>query len=162
MHNGVSDLMPSPYTHAMLDRFRIICLSAVLLLGNLPDSALSQTQVANIADLCTEFSQAEMRTCLQEEVRKSTAALGRGTLQMIQALNAWDETPRYRAAALTALRRSETAFVAYRKSHCAFDASLGGGAIGTALDSRSMRCIIQLNLERAGWLDAKAKAIPKR
>lgn len=115
-----------------------------------------------IADLCTEFSQAEMRTCLQEEVRKSTAALGRGTLQMMQALNAWDETQRYRAAALTALRRSETAFVAYRKSHCVFDASLGGGAIGAALDSRSMRCIIQLNLERAGWLDAKAKAIPKR
>jgi uncharacterized protein YecT (DUF1311 family) len=133
-----------------------------MLLGGLPNSVLSQTRDTNISDLCTEFSQAEMRTCLQEEVRKSTAALGRGNLQMTQALNAWDETPRYRTAALTALRRSESAFVAYRKSHCAFDASLGGGAIGTALDSRSMRCIIQFNLERVGWLDAKAKAIPKR
>jgi hypothetical protein len=145
--------------------FRIFCsasflISVAIVAFTLPTATVAQG--TNISDLCTEFSQAEMRPCLQEEVRKSFAALGRSNLNMTQALSAWDETSRYRNAAIAALRRSETAFSAYRKSLCAFDASLGGGAIGTALESRSMRCVIQLNLERSSWLDAKAKAIPKR
>ena len=55
--------------------------------------------------------------------------------------------------------RLARAFDKYLAAQCAFNRSLGGGAIGHALDMRMLACEVELNITRADELDQLASRI---
>ncbi len=64
--------------------------------------------------------------------------------------------------AQTRLTRSGRAYIQYRKNQCSLAASLGGGAIGNALDIRRIACAAALNLQHAKLLLNASAEIPSK
>ena len=87
--------------------------------------------------------------CLAAHVRDSTTELREARRFAIRRLEAWDEDERYRRLAISRLRTADAAFEKYRTAHCEFAASMGGGAIGHALDTRRLACVADLNHRHA-------------
>lgn|GEM_PF-4538608 len=48
----------------------------------------------------------------------------------------------------------------YREAECAFKASLGGGAIGNALEMQRLACVFELNSRRTDQLRSATTVIP--
>lgn len=111
---------------------------------------------------CGAYSQAGMRECLAKKSSESNAALKRAEKQAIAALSKWDEDAKFINLAKEKLRVSSKAYEQYREAQCAFAASLGGGAIGNALEMRRLSCLIGLNNEHAGQLTKDASALPSK
>jgi len=64
----------------------------------------------------------------------------------------WKEDKKYVDLAKMRFAASRKAFIEYRDKQCAFAASLGGGAIGHALETRRLACMTELNNRRAEQL----------
>lgn len=111
---------------------------------------------------CGAYSQAGMRECLAKKSDESNAALRRAEKQAIGALSKWAEDAPFINLAKEKLRASGQAYERYRDAQCAFAASLGGGAIGNALEMRRLSCLIGLNNERAKQLDTDAAVLPSK
>ena len=107
---------------------------------------------------CGAYSQAGMRECLAKKSDESHAALKRAEEQAIAGLSKWDEDAKFIARAKEKLRASSK----YRDAQCAFATSLGGGAIGNALEMRRLSCLIGLNIERAKQLTNDASTLPSK
>ncbi|GGY27500.1 lysozyme inhibitor LprI family protein [Pseudoduganella albidiflava] len=115
---------------------------------------------AAVLEQCDEFSQAGFRECLQRKVRNSLKSLARAEARAAISVERWDEDEQYIARARSRLRASKNAFVKYRDAQCAFATSLGGGAIGAALEMRRLACVYGLNTERTVALKRLTETMP--
>jgi Lysozyme inhibitor LprI len=126
-----------------------------------PSPALSQAAGVLVSERCYG-SQADRLDCMTREAGVSAAKLAGAEQSIDSALAAWDEDARYVAAARARLAESRAAFGRYRSAHCGFTASLGGGAIGSALEMRRLTCVIGINEVRTTELRALAAQLPLR
>ena len=100
--------------------------------------------------------------CLAAKVEASKAELRDARRFAIQRLESWDEDARYRRLAISRLRATEAPFERHRKAHCDSAASMGGGAIGHAMDTRRLACVADLNHRQAELLRGLVAARPPR
>ena len=108
---------------------------------------------------CGAYSQAGMRECLEKESRASNAALKRAEEQAAATISKWDEDAKFIDLAKKKLRASNKAYEQYRDAQCAFAYSLGGGAIGNALEMRRLTCRIELDIGRIKQLNTEMSAL---
>jgi uncharacterized protein YecT (DUF1311 family) len=111
---------------------------------------------------CGAFAQAQMRQCLAKKRQESEARLVAAQRAATSAIEHWDEDPKFKAQAQEKFRQSSSAFINYRDAQCAFVVSLGGGAIGNALEMRRSACIYGLNSSRTADLKAAIANLPTR
>jgi len=109
---------------------------------------------------CSEYSQAGMRRCLAEKAQASEVALKQAEGKACSKLGKWIEDAKYVNLAKAKLEASNKEFVRYRESQCAFNSSLGGGAIGNALEIMRLACVFELNARRAEQLGSVTRDIP--
>lgn len=114
------------------------------------------------AEQCDAHSEAGMRECLGKKAAESAVALKLAEDQASAALSKWDEDAKYATSALGKLRASSKAYARYREAQCDFASSLGGGAIGNALEIRRLKCVVALNTGRAQQLNANTVSLPSR
>jgi hypothetical protein len=138
----------------------IFILSAALLLP-LTSAAAPTTQQSTIEE-CGALSQAGLRECMTRKAADSQSLLKRAESDAAAALARWDEDAKYAQLAKEKLASSSRAFERYRETQCAFAYSLGGGAIGNALEMRRLACTIDLNQERAASLAKGIADLPRR
>lgn len=109
---------------------------------------------------CSVFSQAEMRDCLAKKAESSQKELQQAEENVASILSKWDEDNKYLNQARAKFALSNKGFAKYRDAHCAFASSLGGGAIGAALDMRRLACVTELNNRRAEQLRDAVSDLP--
>ncbi len=107
------------------------------------------------------FSMASVRECLGKRQLQSEVDLRRAEIETRAAFDTWDEDTKYVNLAKARLAASGKAFANYRLEQCAFAASIGGGAIGNALDMRRAACIAELNNRRAEQLRSAVAKLPQ-
>jgi len=132
----------------------VCCLSVclpILAFAAPGESVLSERA---LRDECSEtyFSQVEVRECLARKAEDSQKTLQQAEAQMLSTFEKWDEWDSVIARAKTNLAASSKSFVKYRYDQCEFAASLGGGAIGGALEMGRLACVAELNNRRAAQL----------
>lgn len=103
-----------------------------------------------------------MRECLAKKADESQQALTRAGNSAVSALTQWNEDDKYVRAAKTNLAKSNKVFARYREAQCGFLTSLGGGAIGNALEIGRLACVAELNGNRAEQLRDAASALHSR
>ena len=111
---------------------------------------------------CSAHAQSAMRDCLANKARDSEKALRRVEEKTSSALSKWDEDAKFIAASQARLKAANTVFAQYRDAQCAFASSLGGGAIGNALEMRRLACVSELNNRRAEQLSNAIAQLPLR
>jgi uncharacterized protein YecT (DUF1311 family) len=136
------------------------CLAASLPVLALAEPVAPVLDERVLREECSAFSQAGMRDCLAEKAESSQVKLRQAEKKAVDILTKWDEDSRYITQAKAKLAASNKAFVRYRKAQCEFAASLGGGAIGNALDMGRLACITELNNRRAEQLHNAVSDIP--
>lgn len=129
---------------------RVIFSAVIAAFLELSSAAIASERVET--DACSEYSQAEMRQCLKSKANESDAALKHAQQSTRDAISRWDEEPQYVALAIKRFDESTVAFEQLRLKRCAFEASLGGGAIGAALETRRLKCFVKLNRIHLEWL----------
>jgi uncharacterized protein YecT (DUF1311 family) len=112
--------------------------------------------------LCGEHSQAGMRQCLGVKASESAAALKQAEAGAVEAIGRWDEDAKYAKAARAALTASSTAFAKYRERQCAYASALAGGAIGNAHEIIRLRCVTEMNTQRAQEVARRSAGLPPR
>lgn len=145
-------------------------MRAVMMCGWLMISAASASAQAVPAGAPTEreireacsFDAAGVRECLQKKLSDSEATLKSAETTMAAAIDQWDTEPKFSKLAKQKLSEASGGFAKYRAAQCAFAASLGGSAIGNALEMRRLACAAELNLRRAEALTASAAELPGR
>ncbi|MDR2207764.1 MAG: DUF1311 domain-containing protein [Azoarcus sp.] len=140
---------------------KIVLLTAATLLP-LISIAASNTPVQSERELRNECSYeiSGVRECLQQKQQASDAELKRAEEKVRSALAQWDEDAKYIKLAESRLAASKKAFVKYRDEQCAFHSSLGGGAIGNALEMQRLACVAELNNRRAKQLQDAVSDLP--
>lgn len=111
---------------------------------------------------CGAYAEAGMRECLAKKSHESATSLRRAEEQAIAALSKWDEDAKFVNLAKENLRASSKAYEQYRDAQCTFALSLGGGAIGNALELRRLSCLVGLNIGRAKQLKTDTSALPAK
>ncbi|MBR8065689.1 DUF1311 domain-containing protein [Burkholderia ambifaria] len=101
-----------------------------------------------------------VKECLQRKQRDSKANLEQAEEKARKTIARWDEDSKYIRITGARLSASNTAFAEYRDAQCAFASSLGGGAIGNALEMRRLACIAELNNRRADQLRDAVSDLP--
>ncbi len=109
---------------------------------------------------CSAFSQAGMRDCLAAKAENSHRALRQAEEHLASALSRWDQDARYVSQATAKLAAANREFAEYRDSQCVFASSLGGTAIGNALEIRRLACVSELNDRRAEQLRDAGSDLP--
>lgn len=109
---------------------------------------------------CSAFSQAGMLDCLAQKAESSQQALKNAEKKAETVLSRWDEDSSYRHQAKTRLAASQKAFIQYRDAQCRLAYSLGGGAIGNALDMRRLACFAALNERQALQIHDAVSELP--
>lgn len=117
---------------------------------------------AQILEQCSVASQAAMRDCLAKRAIESQHALRDTEKKTAQAIVAWDEDIKFIDAAQARLTTATQAFERYREAQCALSASLGGGAIGNALELRRLACVAAANEMRVEQLRRMTESLPRR
>lgn len=136
------------------------CLAAYLPVVALAASDVLVLGERALREECSAFSQAGMRDCLATKAENSQRALRQAEERVARVISKWDEDSRYVSQAMTNLAASSKEFAKYREIQCAFASSLGGGAIGNALDMRRLACISELNDRRAEQLRDAVSDLP--
>jgi len=134
-------------------------VACIALAGGSPASAVEVQTEQAARDDCSGNSQAEMAQCLRAKVAASVETLDAARSRLREALGRWNEDVKYARQAGQRLLRADEAFQRYRAAQCAFNESLGGGAIGNALDMRRLACEIEINTARAAQLEQLASHI---
>lgn len=114
----------------------------------------------SVLEECSAYSQAGMRDCLANKSRESAKELRQAEDKAIGTLSKWDEDAKYIALAKARLKASNKEYEQYRETYCAFASSLGGGAIGNALEIRRLACLFELNTSRALQLQTLLSPLP--
>jgi uncharacterized protein YecT (DUF1311 family) len=121
------------------------------------DSILSEYA---LREECSAYSESGMRDCLATKARESQKTLEQAEKQVNIRLSRWDQEAQYIKLAKAKLVASGRAFSKYREEQCAFAASLGGSAIGNALEIRRLACAAELNNRRAKQLCDAVSDLP--
>lgn len=111
---------------------------------------------------CGAFAQAQMRQCIAKKRQESEMMLIAAQRAATSVIEHWDEDPKFKAQAQDKLKQSSEEFIKYRDAQCAFAASLGGGAIGAALEMRRLACMVELNSSRTRDLKAATANLPAK
>ena len=111
---------------------------------------------------CGAYSEAGMRECLAKKARESAVRLRRAEERAVVALSKWDEDAKFVNLAKEKLKASSKAYEQYRDAQCAFAASLGGGAIGNALELRRLSCLVGLNNARTKQINTDSSELPPK
>jgi uncharacterized protein YecT (DUF1311 family) len=148
--------------HMQISNF-IIVVGALALAGHSGAVWAAEIQSERGAvEQCGAHSEAGMRKCLAKMSYESSTALKHAEAQAIAALSKWDEDAKYVNLAKEKLRASSKAYEQYRDAQCAFASSLGGGAIGNALELRRLSCLVGLNAGRTEQLKTDASPLPAK
>ncbi|WP_165671375.1 lysozyme inhibitor LprI family protein [Metapseudomonas otitidis] len=107
-------------------------------------------------------SQAALNACLHEKLGDSQHAVERAESALFAAFERWDEDAEQVRTGQGRERAARQSFIEYRERQCALAASVGGGAIGHALEARRLACTAELNYQRAQQLEALAHELPAR
>lgn len=142
-----------------MNTFPLMCALAAPAFASAASASDAQGE-QSVLEECGAYSQAGMRDCLAKKAHDSEAALKQAEDKAADRLAKWDEDTKHVAAAMKRFAASGKAFSQYRDMQCAFAASLGGGAIGNALELRRLACIAELNTMRAEQLSRAANALP--
>lgn len=140
-------------------------LSSLMLAASMAVAALGSAVAVEVQsekaarEDCSANSQAGMSVCLAKKSADSREALRASGANVRAALGRWYEDAKVARQAATRLNEADTVFEKYRAAQCAFNRSLGGGAIGNALDMRALACEVELNTTRADQLDKLAAGI---
>lgn len=136
-----------------------ITIAAFLPLISIATQNISIRSERELRNECS-YEISGVRECLQRKQEASAVELKRVEEKVRGVLAKWDENSKYMSLAKTKLATSTKAFIRYRDGHCAFAASLGGGAIGNALDMRRLACEAELNNRRAEQLRDVVSDLP--
>ncbi|MDR1969062.1 MAG: DUF1311 domain-containing protein [Burkholderiaceae bacterium] len=109
---------------------------------------------------CSGFSMTGIHACLAKKAASSQKALRHADRKVLGILAKSAEEPERIGAAKTRLAASTQAFANYREKQCAFAYSLGGGAIGAALELRRFACVAELNNRQARQLRDAVSGMP--
>jgi Lysozyme inhibitor LprI len=142
-------------------RVVIAALSCLLALPTFA-STLTPDNEARILEQCGAGSQAGMRDCLTKRMVETERVLGDSEKKTAVAIAAWDEDEKFIRAAQARLTAASQAFERYREAQCALSVSLGGGAIGNALELRRLACVAAANEIRAEQLRHWSESLPRR
>ena len=137
-----------------------VCLAAYLPVSALAASTAPVFGERALREECSAFSQAGMRDCLAKKAESSQKALQQAEEKVASTLSKWDEDHKYVNQTKVKLAASNKDFAKYRDAQCAFASSLGGGAIGNAIDMRRLACISELNNRRAEQLRDAVSDLP--
>lgn len=129
-----------------------MCLIVMLSASAAADELQATPTERELREACSAYSEAGMRDCLADKVRESVRVLALAERDVGDALSKWDEDAKYIRSARAKLGVSGKTFAKYRDEQCAFAASIGGGAIGNALELRRLACVAELNDRRAEQL----------
>ena len=129
-----------------------IIITPLSVFANLKYANLNQSELRRY---CGEkvFSQVDLAYCLEEIFHTSQAELDKSQQNFLNALSNWDEYKEYIVIAKNKLKKANKEFIKYRDLQCDFAYSLGGGAIGNALNMYKFSCLAELNFQRAKQLD---------
>ena len=140
----------------------LVVAASVALVGVGPAAAVEVQSEKAAREDCSGNSQAEMSECLVKKAAASRDALKAAGATARAAIGKWYEDAKYARQATARLNEADKAFEKYRGAQCAFNRSLGGGAIGNALDMRALACEVELNTTRAEQLEQLASRIRAR
>ncbi|WP_080412118.1 lysozyme inhibitor LprI family protein [Burkholderia ubonensis] len=101
-----------------------------------------------------------VKECLQKKRQDSEANLKHAEDKAENLFDRWDEDPKYIRITKARFVASKKAFAKYREAQCAFASSLGGGAIGNALEMQRLACVAELNNRRADQLRDAVSGLP--
>lgn len=101
-----------------------------------------------------------MTLCVNQSLKESEILLKDTQVEALQKLDQWDEELPYKMQSKKALLLSNEQFIHYREKECYFFQTLGGGAIGHALNLRRKGCEYNLNIERVQKLKNKLDQLP--
>ncbi|MDZ4358400.1 MAG: lysozyme inhibitor LprI family protein [Variovorax sp.] len=124
--------------------------------GAVPPRAAQSEYDIRVACGNESFSMAAVRECLDKKEAESKAHLKRAEANLLRAIAKWDIEPPYIAATKAKLAAARKSFAKYRDDHCAYAKSVGGTAIGNALEMRRAACVAELNNRRAEQLRISA------
>lgn len=136
------------------------CLAASLPALALATSTNSVPDERALREECSAFSQAGMRDCLAQKAKDGQEALRQAEEMVAGMISKWDEDQKYLDIAKARFVASKKTFVKYRETQCAFASSLGGGAIGNALEMQRLACVAELNNRRAAQLRSAVSDLP--
>ncbi len=106
------------------------------------------------------YAKSGIRGCLEEKAKASETALRQEEDNVRTSLAKWDEDAKYINLAKTRFDASSKEFAKYRKAQCEFAGSLGGGAIGNALETMRLACVFELNAARTEQLKRAVSELP--
>jgi hypothetical protein len=132
--------------------FTALLLSAGLLPGMSWASGMFQSEQEIVEECGDVGSSADVGRCYARKAKESEIALKEAEKKMRVALDKWFIEEQYIRLAKTRLTASGEDFIRYRESQCAFAWSLGGSAIGHALDMVRDSCIAGENNHRAAQI----------
>lgn len=124
-------------------------------LACLPATVLAEpASQLELRNACSDkfFSQAEVKTCLENAAATSLQALAQAEQQIAQALHQWDQEPHYIRHARSQLATSQKTFALYRDQQCKLLSAISGGAAGNAYAIRQLACTTELNQRRTAQL----------
>ena len=135
---------------------RKLILIALAITASLPLNAFAKSNGAILSErefrLECAYEITGVRECLQKKQHATEVDLKRAEEKVQESFGRWDEDQKYINIAKARLVASKKTFVKYREAQCAFASSLGGGAIGNALEMQRLACVAELNNRRAEQL----------
>jgi hypothetical protein len=141
----------------------VLLLSAGLLPGMSWASDVFQSELEIIEECSYAGSSADVGRCYARKAKESEIALKEAEKKLRAALDKWFiEEQQYIRLAKTRLTASGKDFIRYRESQCAFAWSLGGSAIGHALEMGRDSCIAGENNHRAALLTSYSADVPSQ
>lgn len=143
---------------------RTVMLVALLALGTSAFAQDTSDEIPTERELrqACAFESSGVRECLDKKAKESEVTLKAAETAFATAVDRWDADAKYATQTRKKLADAAAAFVKYRAAQCAWATSLGGGAIGHALEMRRLACVAELNLRRADSLQSSAKELRPR
>jgi uncharacterized protein YecT (DUF1311 family) len=143
---------------------KLICSSLLLIL---PSAAFATSAIPTPSERTLRlecgnafFSQADVHDCLAEKAEDSLKKLRESEKETVAALSKWVQDEKYITYSKARLAASNLEFIKYRDLHCKFMTSLGGSAIGNALEIGRLACVAELNYRRAQQLRDAVLDVP--
>lgn len=135
---------------------RTLAITISLLAASLAfDPAFSQAALTGeraLRDECS-FDPNGINECLHAKVDQSLTRLREARASAAGHIKSRRVDTGRGQPARTLLAIADDAYARYRHAHCAFGASMGGGAIGHALETGRLACVADLNFRQAGLLN---------
>ncbi|MGE9552015.1 lysozyme inhibitor LprI family protein [Erwinia amylovora] len=138
----------------------VAIIAALTSLNVIAKSSIDIQTELEIREECS-FSPVGIKKCVQMRQEKSSELLKKAEVDAENTLSRWDENQKFVRLAKKNLIEANRVFSHYRDAQCNFAASLGGGAVGNALETGRLACQAELNERRAKQLNDFSSALPE-